>query len=700
MPDPLRQRKVARIVFDESHGEAWSIRPDVAAALRPEHPAAASYAAAAAVLAERDFEVAAYTSGSLSGAALGDVDVLVIAHPSAPKWERTVGGSPLFSSGEVAAIEAFVAAGGGLVVLAETEEDKYGANLNELLASFGIGVENATVHDYDDAGDVPTWVAARPAPHAAAAALLHLVDEVRFYRAGTLVTDSPGAALLRTSATAQPGGAALLAAVAHGDGRVVVAADSDLFGDDFMGRHDHRQLWLNLLYWVSTAAFRADPVPLASEAAQDPAWRRLRDATNALRLMQEPKGEVDPRRHELADVRAHVEAMTESLDALAPRFPHQQEYLAQVTVDLRAWVDGGCAKPDFTASLALFRPEQRRHDGVEHLVVFPLYTPNGSTDTRFEALIVRTPWPAFVAQLEHDEFDNGKFVPVQLVDYTNGYDSECAVLFPETVSLATRPTNNFGGIFCDRESARFRRATAAGAEALGIDLPPDAQALVSSADLALETYIMWDLIHDRWHSHGELPFDPFMIRQRLPYWMYSLEELRVDLATYGSAAELARRGFPFARYVQYAILFDRILRFPITGGRVRNYDGLGGQLLFAFLHQRGALRWSDNRLTIDWRRIEGEVAALRERVDALYRSGLDMSKVSYWAAAHDLVAEYVTPNVASAWTREVRVVSDEAEPRAWIDRVLDDEFPLSTFYLTLQKKLADAAEPAREPAHV
>ena len=530
--------------------------------------------------------------------------------------------------------------------------------------------------------------------------MLHLVDEVRFYRAGTLVTDSPGAALLRTSATAQPGGAALLAAVAHGDGRVVVAADSDLFGDDFLGRHDHRQLWLNLLYWVSMAAFRADPVPLASEAAQDPAWRRLRDETNALRLMQEPKGEVDPQRHELADVRAHVEAMTESLDALAPRFPHQQEYLAQVPVDLRAWVDGGCAKPDFTASLALFRPEQRRHDGVEHLVVFPLYTPNGSTDTRFEALIVRTPWPAFVAQLERDEFDNGKFVPVQLVDYTNGYDSECAVLFPETVSLATRPTNNFGGIFCDRESARFRRATAAGAEALGIDLPPDAQALVGSADLALETYIMWDLIHDRWHSHGELPFDPFMIRQRLPYWMYSLEELRVDLATYGSAAELARRGFPFARYVQYAILFDRILRFPITGGRVRNYDGLGGQLLFAFLHQRGALRWSDNRLTIDWRRIEGEVAALRERVEALYRGGLDMSKVSYWAAAHDLVAEYVTPNVASAWTREARVVSDEAEPRAWIDRVLDDEFPLSTFYLTLQKKLADAAEPAREPAHV
>ena len=144
-------------------------------------------------------------------------------------------------------------------------------------------------------------------------------------------------------------------------------------------------------------------------------------------------------------------------------------------------------------------------------------------------------------------------------------------------------------------------------------------ALVGSADLALETYIMWDLIHDRWHSHGELPFDPFMIRQRLPYWMYSLEELRVDLATYGSAGDLARDGFPFARYVQYAILFDRILRFPITGNRVRNYDGLGGQLLFAFLHQRGVLRWTDNRLPIDWERVEGDVASLRERRGAVPR---------------------------------------------------------------------------------
>ena len=49
-----------------------------------------------------------------------------------------------------------------------------------------------------------------------------------------------------------------------------------------------------------------------------------------------------------------------------------------------------------------------------------------------------------------------------------------------------------------------------------------------------------------------------------------------------------------SRFVQYAILFDRLFRFPLTGSRVRNYDGLGGQLLFAWLHQHGVLHWTDN----------------------------------------------------------------------------------------------------------
>ena len=688
MIDGLRQRTVARVLFDEHHGEAWSIRPEAAARMRPSHPASASYAAAAAQLKARDFDVAVTSSGPLDEATLSGIDVLVIAHPSSSKWERTVGDdSPVFSPEEIAAAEAFVAGGGGLIVLGEEEEDKYGGNLDELLAPFGVRLGNTAVSDYGLDDGMPSWIVGEAVPGAAEPGILNGIREAGLYRAGALSVDDPDVVVLRAGAAADPPGVALAAAVRHGEGRVVVVSDSDLFGDDYLHRGDNRRLWLNLMYWASLAAFRADATPVASEAAEDPAWRRLKEATDALRLLQEPKGEVDLGEHGIDEVRALVVTMAGAIADLAARFPHEEDYLAQVVVDLKGWVDDGCGKPDFRRSLDLFRPDLHRRDGVENLVVFPMYTPNGSPDTRFEALITRTPWPEFVARIERELYDNAKFVPVQLVDNTAGYNSECAVLFPETVSVAERPTNHFGAIFCDRESARFRRATLMGAEALAIDLPPDALALASSADLALETYILWDMIHDRWHSHGDLPFDPFMIRQRLPYWMYSLEELRVDLATYGTAGELARDGFRFARYVQYAILFDRILRFPITGNRVRNYDGLGGQLLFGYLHEHGVVRWTDNRLLVDWDRVEDGVGGLRALVEELYRHGIDTSKVTYWMAAHDLVSRYVTPNVESQWRAEARVYSDEAEPRPWIDRVLDDEFPLSMFYESLKKKV-------------
>ena len=204
--------------------------------------------------------------------------------------------------------------------------------------------------------------------------------------------------------------------------------------------------------------------------------------------------------------------------------------------------------------------------------------------------------------------------------------------------------------------------------------------------------MLWDLIHDRAHSRGDLPFDPFMIRQRQPYWMYALEELRCDLTAFVEAVKLEGEGFAFARYVQHAIVLDRLFRFPITGPRVRNYDGLGGQLLFAYLHKHEYLHWTNNELTIEWDRLAEGVANLRAEVETLYREGIDSSKPQYWASAHDLVATYVRPAADSAWRKDVRELSDQGDPRRFIDQVQPDEFPLSLFYVSLQAKLAETVE--------
>src|SRR5579875_2102225 len=101
-----------RLLFDEAHSEAWTIRAELAAAMQPAHPADSSYAAAAAALGRRDFVVSAHTAGPLDAARLAETDVLVIAHPSEPAWERTTGaGCPQLSAEELEAIEHFVADG-------------------------------------------------------------------------------------------------------------------------------------------------------------------------------------------------------------------------------------------------------------------------------------------------------------------------------------------------------------------------------------------------------------------------------------------------------------------------------------------------------------------------------------------------------------------------------------------------------------
>jgi hypothetical protein len=254
--------------------------------------------------------------------------------------------------------------------------------------------------------------------------------------------------------------------------------------------------------------------------------------------------------------------------------------------------------------------------------------------------------------------------------------------------VADRAVNHFGAIFCDREAARLRRVAGAAADLLALNLPPDAATMLGSPAISEQAYILWDLIHDRAHSHGELPFDPFMVRQRSPYWMYSLEELRCDLTAFAQALALERRGVAFGRYVQYAILLDRLLRFPITGPRVRNYDGLGGQLLFAFLHRNGFLHWADNELTIEWERVGEGVTALREQIEDLYREGIDRTKLQHWAAAHDLISQNVPPASGSRWAAPVRELPELPDPRPYVDLVLEDEFPLSIFYGTLKAKLA------------
>ncbi len=434
------------------------------------------------------------------------------------------------------------------------------------------------------------------------------------------------------------------------------------------------------------------------------AWLELKSAVSAIRPFQVKDGSIPDAAHH-ADARAQLATVRAALPTFATWFPHDGEYLTALDADLARWADEGFGVPDFFDSLQTFQPQRDRVNGLRHLVLFPMYTQNGSSDRLLEAVLVEVIWPEFVDTLEKGEYSNGLFVPIRFLDFTDGYDTNSAVLFPETVAMREIPTFTWGAIFADREAARFRRVVRAAAEITKLELPESAARLLDDQRLTEETFVMWDLIHDRTHMRGDLPFDPFMIKQRMPYFLYSLEELRCDLTAFREAVKLDRAlsrlepgertpaddaVLEHAKLVQFAVLFDRIFRFAITGSRERNYDGVGGQLLFAWLHQHHVLHWTDTRLTIDWEDVPDVVVSLSDAINDLYWASIDRPKVSHWLAAYDLVASTLTPHPASRWA--VRDLPLEGTPRELTDAVMEDEFPLSMFYEALSKKMLPVIE--------
>ena len=442
----------------------------------------------------------------------------------------------------------------------------------------------------------------------------------------------------------------------------------------------------------------------AKELAQSQEWEVIKSAALTLRGHQIHDGSIPEKSvHRICAIA--VSGISGSLRELAKRIDHDSEYLLACADDFDRWSDQGFTVPDFFDSLAAFHPERHRIDGLAHLVVFPMYTQNGSTDRFVEAVLFEVIWPEFLARLESADYTNPAFVPVRFVDFTPGYVTNSAVIFPESVAVTPRvpagapegskaelPPFSWGGIFADREAARYRRVVKAAAEITHLDLPAGAQELLVDQNLAEKTYVMWDLIHDRTHMRGDLPFDPFMIKQRMPFYLYGLEELRCDLTAFRESVKLFRakdtdeETRKYAQLVQYAVLFDRIFRFPLSGNRKRNYDSVAGQLLFAYLHQQKVLHWTDTQLAIDWDELPDAVVTLSDKINELYWRSIDRPKVVHWLAAYDLVSEVLAPHPASKWAkREIPLNGTTGE---LTDQILDDEFPLSMFYEALVKKMS------------
>lgn len=259
-----------RVLYDETHNQTWTADPLLALAMSRrsnEAPRYYSYAHVAdlvrSVLAGEHRRL---TEGPITAERLKEVEVLFLNHCCSSKHAHLgVGGEAFISPEEIAAIVAAVESGMGLLVLGEFENEHWGWNVNALLERFGLRFNN-------DLAEVP-------------GAAIHAGRQLHVFEA-TNVNEHPisqGVAtvsycsgctveLLDSRAKAivcGSGGAALIAGVEVGRGRVVVAGDSDLFAEPYVTYNDNARLLVQTLQWLghSQVAVPQGKVLVSSAAA-------------------------------------------------------------------------------------------------------------------------------------------------------------------------------------------------------------------------------------------------------------------------------------------------------------------------------------------------------------------------------------------------------------------------------------------------
>jgi hypothetical protein len=695
-----------KILFDESHSESWSISEAIAKQIQPEKYSNSSYAAAATALVDAGFTVDVVRESGRLIEYLSAFDVLVIVHPCDADYESTVPiGTPIFSDDEVIAIQSFVKNGGGLIAVSEYDHKKYGSNLNKILEHFGLEFQNRTISEDISAGTVhATWITPKVADPAMCFGLTIGVSRLCFYRSTVCSFDKNSSAVAWPSSIPLDRSEGSIVCSNHEKGRVITVGDSDLFGDVFFRSLDHRNMWLNMAWWIGSNKLKtnANIVVVHSKSESQFASEiidlvdQLRECQYGLKgCVQEEK--IDAAKLVVDDI---VNKLTNFVLAEAPKcFDHQLDYFQALTADFESWRDAGLrTEPDFAESFLKLKLQNKRGLNQTALVVAPMYLQNASTEYRFEAVYLEIPWPLWLKHIEKNNPDP-TYVPGRLLEYSNGYDSNCAVLFPEQILSNKKLNDVVGVIFCDREAERLMHYAQFAAVHFNITFPPDLTACLQSNVLIEDAFMLWDLMHNSSHFEGPLPYDRFKSGKKQPYWMYALEELKVDLTAYSKIMKSDKKN-GLNCVARYIIVLDRLFRFSISGEREKNYDALAGQLLLSFLQSenvsggntstgqdtKAGVEKNSTKISLNWENIQQRILQFKKILDAHEIDGANLSLEEYWLKSYYLVASLLPPALTSNFPRTyselLRLPDKKALSREGIrDRVKSDEFPLNQMLL-------------------
>lgn len=233
------------VLFDESHGESWTISEEKALQISPERPENFYYGHLVELLEDQlglvSQAMTSWSTDTLDGAA-----VLVIAHPCARDVERNVGGDPIFKTEEIEDIRRFVENGGGLLLISEYNNSHWKNNINEVGKQFGIEFNDDTLmvpRQDRDSILVRHFAVMVSSGHPAAEDIF----EISYHRGCTLsLTASLGAQPV-VSLTSNH---VICAASEYGKGRVVAIGDSDIFSLAFLGHSDNASFFCKLMAWL------------------------------------------------------------------------------------------------------------------------------------------------------------------------------------------------------------------------------------------------------------------------------------------------------------------------------------------------------------------------------------------------------------------------------------------------------------------
>lgn len=238
------------VAFDEAHGETWTISRKLAAEASPSKPEYVFYGHLADVLRlDPQCKVVRLTQ-PWTDETLRGIQVLIIAHPANPQHEGLIcSGSPTFSEHDQRILREFVGRGGGLFVINEHDAERWGHNLNEVLAPFDLQCADDTIAAPKDALDAYLLVQHFTCKDLQKHSTTEGLSRISYHRGCSIKCMGSAKGLIRA-----PSGQIVFAISEFESGRIAAIGDSDLFSIPYVGGFDNLLLFQNTIQWLSKIA--------------------------------------------------------------------------------------------------------------------------------------------------------------------------------------------------------------------------------------------------------------------------------------------------------------------------------------------------------------------------------------------------------------------------------------------------------------